>query len=311
MVITLKVGEKTKKEMDEFYQDSKREKTPAYAIFQANSADSVITLYQSGKAVFQGKSADIDAQLWKEINQKYYPNMKQEEKKEKKKKKEITKRFDANVIGSDEVGTGDFFGPLVVTSAFVSKKDIAFLEDLGVVDSKKLTDDFICKIAPKLMERITYKTIVLTNQDYNDYYSQDVNMNTIKAILHNKVLLQLKNKIDNYQAIVVDQFTTPKSYYNYLKDSKAICQDITFLEKGESKSLAVACAAIISRYFFIKKMTELRQKYNTYIPYGSNEKVDQVAVELAKKHGIDELKKLVKWHFKNLDKVKTILNEKE
>ena len=38
--------------MIEYYSD-KREKIPPYAIFQAEEEDTVITLYESGKAMFQ------------------------------------------------------------------------------------------------------------------------------------------------------------------------------------------------------------------------------------------------------------------
>ena len=52
---TLVVGEKTKEMMVDYFLEFKREKTPPYAIFQADDGDTVVTLYESGKAVFQGK----------------------------------------------------------------------------------------------------------------------------------------------------------------------------------------------------------------------------------------------------------------
>ena len=58
--IVLKLSDNTMKKMEEYFEDKKREKTPPYAIFQADEADTVVTLYQSGKAMFQGISADID-----------------------------------------------------------------------------------------------------------------------------------------------------------------------------------------------------------------------------------------------------------
>ena len=64
MTITLKVCEKTKKQMLEFFEDLKRIKTPPYAIFQADDGDTVVTLYESGKAVFQGRDADLASQFW-------------------------------------------------------------------------------------------------------------------------------------------------------------------------------------------------------------------------------------------------------
>ena len=42
-------------------------------------------------------------------------------------------------------------------------------------------------------------------------------MNKIKAILHNKVLYELSNKGYAYHKIIVDEFTSPRSYFSYLK----------------------------------------------------------------------------------------------
>ena len=52
MTIVFKVSDNIKEEMIKYYQDKKRSKTPPYAIFQADEADTNITLYESGKVVF-------------------------------------------------------------------------------------------------------------------------------------------------------------------------------------------------------------------------------------------------------------------
>ena len=59
MTIVFKVSDNIKDKMIKYYQDLKRDKTPPYAIFQAQEADTIITLYESGKVMFQGISADI------------------------------------------------------------------------------------------------------------------------------------------------------------------------------------------------------------------------------------------------------------
>ena len=63
----IRVDNTTKKLMCDFYQDMLRPKTPPYAIFQADTGDTIVTLYESGKAMFQGISADIEASLWTSI----------------------------------------------------------------------------------------------------------------------------------------------------------------------------------------------------------------------------------------------------
>ena len=61
----LVVGDKTRDMMVDYFEDFKREKTPQYALFQAVDGDTVVTLYQSGKVVFQGRDADLAADFWR------------------------------------------------------------------------------------------------------------------------------------------------------------------------------------------------------------------------------------------------------
>ena len=310
MTITLKVSENTMKEMEEFFDDFKREKTPPYAVFQADDADCVVTLYQSGKAVFQGISADISAQMWIERERRLNPtkniDVKNSEQKEKKEKKEIIidpKIYNANCIGSDEVGTGDYFGPIVVSSAYVNKENIKWLESIGVKDSKKLTDDKIIEIVPEIIKRIPYKSIILTNKEYNERYNENTNMNKLKAILHNSVLSKLSNEIKDYEYIVVDEFATKYVYYNYLKESPNVVRNITFMTKGEDKCLAVACASLISRYIFIKEFDKLSDKVDEFLPKGASDAVNDMGKKLVNKFGKDILKDVAKLNFKNTDKI--------
>ena len=203
MTIVFKLSDNLKDKVIKHYEDMFKEKTPPYAVFQAQEMDgTVITLYESGKIMFQGVSADIDANLWIDMERHFNNRIidittGKDKNKTDKKEKEVKEEkviYNLPAIGSDEVGTGDYFGPIVVTAAFVSKEDEAFLIDLGVKDSKKITDDTIIKMAPKLIERIPHSTLIFDNESYNKYHTDDINMNKIKAILHNKVLLNLIKK---------------------------------------------------------------------------------------------------------------------
>lgn len=311
MTITLKVSDNTKQEMIDFFEEFKRPKTPAYAVFQADDADTVVTLYESGKVVFQGISADISAQMWIERERHLNPlkkiettNSEQKEKKEKNENKIDSKIYYANTIGSDEVGTGDYFGPIVVTSAYVTKENIPFLEELGVKDSKKLTDEKILTIVPKVIERIKYNSIVFSNKEYNQKYSTDINMNKIKAILHNKVLINLINQEKNVDYVVVDEFAKPYVYFNYLKDIPNVVKNITFMTKAEDKCLSVACASIISRYIFIKEFSKISKDLGILLPKGASTSVDDVGVKIVEKYGFEKLEDIAKLSFKNTEKIK-------
>ena len=314
MTITVKVSEKTIKEMNEFFEDFKREKTPPYAVFQADDADTVITVYESGKAVFQGRDADLSSQLWIEKERHNNPlqkvsvtNSDDKTKKEKIKETIDPKIYNSNSIGSDEVGTGDYFGPIVVCATYVEKKNIPLLESLGIKDSKKMTDEKILEVVPKIKDIIPYECIILSNKEYNEKYKDGFNMNKLKAILHNKVLFNLKNKISNYDYIVVDQFAEKYIYFNYLKDSTNVVRNITFMTKAEDKCLSVACASIISRYIFLKEYAKISKDVDMLLPKGASSLVDEKGLEIVKKYGFDKLNEIAKINFKNTEKIKEML----
>ena len=311
MTISFKISDNTKDKMIEYFADKKREKTPDYAIFQADEADTVVTLYESGKVVFQGISADIDAAIWKETEKKLNPTKELKEKRSdlvNSKDKTIDRKYYyASTIGSDEVGTGDFFGPIVVTATYVKKEDIPFLEELGVKDSKQMTDEKIKQIVPQIIKKIPYASMILTNLEYNEKYSKNMNMNKIKALLHNKVLLELNGKYKPDYTIL-DEFAKPKVYYSYLKDSPRVERDIVFLTKAENKTLSVAAASLISRFIFLNKMDSLSKELGILLPKGASNTVDEVGIKIAKEYGFQKLKEISKLNFKNSEKIKEAID---
>ena len=60
-----------------------------------------------------------------------------------------------SIIGSDEVGTGDYFGPITVCATYVNSDQIGLLKELGVQDSKNLNDDKISAIAKQIIHFFT------------------------------------------------------------------------------------------------------------------------------------------------------------
>ncbi|MBQ6547006.1 MAG: ribonuclease HIII [Bacilli bacterium] len=292
MNVVIKVDDETKNKMIEYYKDKVREKTPPYAIFQAQEEDTIITLYESGKVMFQGTSAFVDANMWKAIKE----NDEEDE--------DQNDYMNISSVGSDEVGTGDYFGPIVVTSTYVKKDDIDFLKSLGCTDSKKITDDKIKKIAPEIIKRIKYKSIILKNEEYNEKYSKENNMNKIKAIMHNKVLYSILNDINEKpELIIVDEFAREARYYSYLEGIPNVVKGITFVTKAESKNLAVAAASIISRYIFLDEFDKICDEYHLPLVKGSGHEVDTIGQEAVEKYGKEILDKIAKKNFSNTSRI--------
>ena len=297
MNVVIKVNDEIKEKMIEYYKDKRRDKVIPYVVFQAEEEDTVITMYESGKVMFQGTSADVDAAMWGVA-------LENTKEKQEENKKASEKYYYCNSVGSDEVGTGDYFGPIVVTATYVRKEDIPFLEELGVGDSKKIDDEKIKKIAPQIAKRIKYRSTILTNKEYNEKYTKDTNMNKIKAILHNNVLYKLmqeeKPEIDY---IVVDEFAREARYYEYLSGTNVVQRNITFMTKAEDKNLAVACGSIISRYLFLKEFDKICDEVHLPLPKGAGKDVDTIGEEVVEKYGKEKLQDIAKVNFKNTDRI--------
>jgi ribonuclease HIII len=204
-------------------------------------------------------------------------------------------------IGSDEVGTGDFFGPICVCASYVELKDLERISELKITDSKKMEDAYILSIGPTLIHEFAYSQLSLPNEKYNAVHDE-FNMNAIKAKMHNRCDLNLLK--DHPDAILYqDQFAEAGLYYHYLEKEKEVARGITFHTKGESLFPSVALASVIARYSFLRKMQELSNKYGVEIPFGASEEVTSFALYFKEKFGLAELDKIVKKNFANYKKI--------
>jgi len=154
------------------------------------------------------------------------------------------------------------------------------------------------------MKKIPYVTTILDNKTYNEKHSSNNNMNKLKAILHNKALYELKNKSNfNYAKIVVDEFCSKDKFYEYIKDMPEKVMHITFMTKAEDKVLSVACASIISRYIFLRKMDELSDSIHIPLPKGAGTNVDSIAKEIVDQYGKEKLTEIAKLNFSNVNRI--------
>ena len=294
--VTLNLTDEQIEKLLEFYNTEEVENNNEYVLKQFKTEKVAITVYTSKKVVFQGENAEYEASIWD--NALILETPKVEEKKDEGWK------YLKEHIGSDEVGTGDYYGPICVCAAYVKASDMPLLEKLKVDDSKKLTDERILKIAPYLLKQIPYSQVSLEPKKYNTLTKQGYNQAKIKAILHNQVIHNVRNKTKKRAAFtVLDQFISEQRYYDYVKFSPFIEGQIHFETKAESKYPAVAVASIIARYSFLKKMEAIGQELGKEIPKGAGKDVDEFGKEIVKEYGKEKLEEIAKIHFANTKKI--------
>lgn len=298
----------TIEEMKRFYANA-LQSTPQGAIFRAKTSNAVITAYKSGKVMFQGNAPAVEAGKW--------TNKTNESTKTAPKTNKANAfsppdtLFTSNHIGSDEAGTGDYFGPITVAAAFVKKEQIELLKELGVKDSKNLTDSTIRKISNDVMNLdLPYSLLILHNEKYNKLQKQGWTQGKMKAMLHHHAINNLLDKVGapSVDGILIDQFCEPAVYKKHIATEKQKLADNTyFMTKAESYSIAVAAGSIIARTSFLNEMDKLSAKTGVTLPKGASKKVDQTIARIIKSKGEKALNSYAKTHFANTKKAKNYL----
>ena len=163
MNFVLKLNDTDVKRVISFYQDYEKSNNNEYIRFFAKTDYLSVSVYKTNKVMFQGEDAEAEYSMWV-IMLDY-----QEDKKQEKPKVKTPKYNDYYYpsIGSDEVGTGDFFGPITVCAAYLRKEDIEFVSGLGIDDSKKITDEKILVIGEQLKDRVTFSFLTFHNEKFN------------------------------------------------------------------------------------------------------------------------------------------------
>jgi ribonuclease HIII len=207
-----------------------------------------------------------------------------------------------NYIGTDESGKGDFFGPLVVAGVLVDKITISKLKELGVRDSKTITDYNIKKLAIKIKSLVKnrYDIIPIKPEKYNELYSKMGNVNLILGWAHAKVIENILSSFEVEEAIS-DKFGNEKTILNALQEKgrQIKLHQVTNAERYT----AVAAASILARDAVIKWFEINSRKLEIKIPKGASAEVENSARKVIENFGKDVLPRLVKMHFKTSKRI--------
>jgi len=272
-------------------QENYEFKNKDYAIFSAKKDRLNITVYEKGpKVLIQGKETKNFIQFTLEPKILGFAKLGYEE--------ELYPEMFEPHFGIDESGKGDFFGPLVIAGAYTNKALTRSLIDVGVTDSKKVSDKKIQKLSHiiKNSPGIEYDIIVISPSKYNELYKSIGNLNKLLAWGHSKCIENLCTKKPDCQRALSDQFAKSSVLESSLgKMGKTI--NLEQRTKAE-EDVAVATASILARNHFVEWMDLASKQYNIEIPKGASMKVKEAGDFLVKSHGIGVLSKIAKLHFK-------------
>ncbi len=269
---------------------------PPYAKISVGTEDCNITIYESGKCLVQGKGAQdwvtfvLEPMVLQDVRLGYEDVLDPEASKPH--------------MGIDESGKGDFFGPLVIASAFADERLTEILREMNVRDSKNITSDKVAEDMAKKIRALLgekYALVIIGPRAYNRLYTQMRNVNRILAWGHARAIENLLEKVPDCPRALSDQFGPTRQIETALMKKG---RSIKLVQRPRAESdMAVAAASILARATFLASLRNLRKKYNVPIPKGASAQVQESARLLIEQNQPGILLDVAKCHFRTTDAV--------
>ncbi|MEG0325704.1 MAG: ribonuclease HIII [Cellulosilyticaceae bacterium] len=212
----------------------------------------------------------------------------------------LSDKLETALIGVDESGKGDYFGPLVIAGVYADENQKLILKELGVMDSKALSEKQIRQLAKQIKEVCTYDVVVLGNETYNKVYERVQNLNKLLAWGHARVIENMLGKVE-CKCALSDQFGNEALIKNALMDKG---QEIKLEQRPRAEqNVVVAAASILARYEFVRRMEQMEKTYNQKFPKGASQATVNAAKLFVRTYGKERLHEVSKLHFKTTQNI--------
>jgi len=225
--------------------------------------------------------------------------------------RELNPELFAPHAGSDESGKGDYFGPLVVCTAFSDERLMTRMRELGVKDCKQMTDKAVLATGAALRQLLGengYAVVKLGPPAYNRLYAKMKNINRMLAWAHAMAIEELLTKRSDCKRVVVDQFAPTEATIARALKPLGKAAEVVQRHKAED-DIAVAAASVIAREVFLRECQKMAAEMfpgdpEARTPTGSSDpRVEALAAAQVRVHGPTWLMNHVKAHFRTTDKV--------
>jgi ribonuclease HIII len=143
--------------------------------------------------------------------------------------------------------------------------------------------------------------VPIGNESYNRLYSSMRSVNNLLAWGHARVIENLMGQRHRMNPLPVraisDQFASSKE--TVAKALMSLGREIELVQRHKAEEdVAVAAASILARDEFVTRLARLEKQFGLVLPKGASAAVDAAAKEFIAKHGVENLSKVAKMHFR-------------
>lgn len=203
-------------------------------------------------------------------------------------------------IGTDEAGKGDYFGYLVVAAVAAGPAEEKKLRDMGVKDSKLVSDERVKSLAALVKKTCSYEVIKISPEKYNLLHKKFRNLNKILSWAHARAIENLMEK-SRADIVIVDKFADDSLLKKQIFENT---RKVRLIQKVRAEQdIVVAAASVLARAEFLSSLRKLSLQVGYRLPKGAAH-VDEAAKFILDKYGLEVLSGVAKVHFKTTAKIK-------
>lgn len=252
---------------------------PSVAAFVVRTDGAVVTAYRSGKVLIQGHQTDGAVQMVDRI-------LSQGERWE-------VREVVFPVVGADESGKGDLFGPLVLAACVArNERERGELVKAGARDCKLMSDEAVRSVAVRLREVTLWKTRVVLPAEYNARYQRVHNVNVLLNELYLELLDDIVGRtlartviLDKYGGRAAGLWPEPPAF-QFLVETHA------------ERYPEVAAASVVARDAFLQGLASLGRMVGLdALPKGASIETQSLLAKVVAEHGTDVLWNIAKVNF--------------
>ena len=207
------------------------------------------------------------------------------------------------IAGVDESGRGPVIGPMIMCVFYCDDKEIPKLKEIGVKDSKLLSDAQRRGIEPKLRKIGFWKKTVISSSEINEKMKKKVSLNELEA---EKIGVML-NEIEFEKAFIDSPDADGKKFERrirkYCKKGVLACENY-----ADRKYLVVGAASIIAKNERENQVEKIAEKIGFF---GSGYPSDDRTIKFIKKNfNSPELKKYLRTEWSTVERIREELMQK-
>lgn len=168
-----------------------------------------------------------------------------------------------HICGIDEAGRGCIIGPLVICGAMIDENEQPKLKEMGVKDSKLLSEHKREQLAAILPKHVRYQIIIVPPSEIDEYVLSETgeNLNWLEA----QKSVELINMLNPEKVILDSPSPNLKAYKSYVAERllhKAI--DIVVEHKADLNHPIVAAASILAKSMREEEIRKLKEEVGDF-----------------------------------------------